>query len=61
MKTQQIPSIKDGRIAQARALTSAAGRRRAHKCLLEGAPIIEWALAAAVPVERVFFHNHKES
>lgn len=58
---QNIPSLKDPRIENARALTSAAGRRAAHRCLLEGAQIIEWALAANLPVEHVFCHDRLEN
>jgi TrmH family RNA methyltransferase len=56
-KPGQIVSIKDKRIVQARTLSSASGRRRAHKCLLQGAQIIQWALAAHVPIEHVLFHD----
>jgi TrmH family RNA methyltransferase len=52
---EQITSIKDVRIVEARALSSASGRARRQKCLLEGEQIIDWALAADLPIERVFF------
>jgi TrmH family RNA methyltransferase len=57
MVIQQITSIKDSRIIEARALASASGRQRALKCLLEGPQPIEWALAAEVSIEHVFVHD----
>ena len=57
MSAQSITSIKDERVVEARALSSAAGRRQAGKCLLEGAPIIRWALEAGVSIERSFYHR----
>lgn len=52
---EQITSIKDERVVEARQLASAAGRLKLHKCLLEGAEVIEWALANHWKIERVFF------
>lgn len=56
MSQRVITSIKDPKIVEARQLTSIVGRERLHKCLLEGGKIIKWALAAHIPIERVFFH-----
>ena len=61
MLPQQITSIKDERVVEARALSSVAGRKQRQKCLLEDVKIIEWALEANIPVERVFFHNKIDS
>ena len=52
-----IASIKDPRIVEARELSSAKGRRRLRKCLLEGEQVIQWALERNLPIEHVFFHN----
>ncbi len=51
---QQITSIKDERVIEARALTSAGGRARLRKVQLEGEESIRWALAAGLTVEHVF-------
>ncbi len=56
IRTEQISSIKDERVLQARELSSAAGRARTHKTLLPGAESIGWALEAALPIEQVFYH-----
>ncbi len=55
MLAEQITSIKDARVAEARELTSASGRVRLQKCLLEGAESIQWALEAGMPIEHVFY------
>jgi RNA methyltransferase, TrmH family len=55
MPTQQITSIKDTRVAEARELTSASGRARLQKCLLEGTESIQWALEFGMPIEHVFY------
>lgn len=55
-----ITSIKDERVAAARELTTVAGRERARKCLLEGEDILNWALAAQIPIDHVFFHARLE-
>jgi len=55
MRTEQITSIKDPRVAEARELTAAIGRAKLQKCLLEGAESIQWALDAGMPVEHVFY------
>jgi TrmH family RNA methyltransferase len=52
--TEQITSIKDPRVAEARELSSAAGRARVRKILLEGAESIGWALDAGLSVAHVF-------
>ena len=52
---EQISSIKDERIVEARELSTAAGRQLHRKCLLEGDQSIQWALEAHTPVERVFY------
>jgi len=57
---ERITSIKDHRVVEARGLTSSSARRRSGKCLLEGDEVIAWALAADVPVERVFVHDKIE-
>ncbi|WIG59277.1 MAG: hypothetical protein OJF49_002024 [Ktedonobacterales bacterium] len=49
-----LTSIKDARVVEARALSSASGRARLGRCLLEGAEALAWALDAALPVEHVF-------
>ncbi|MBN1875033.1 MAG: RNA methyltransferase [Anaerolineae bacterium] len=56
-----ITSIKDPKIVEARDLTSATGRRHAHKCLLEGEQIIHWALQRNTPIDYVLFHNRVEN
>src|SRR5579884_2839154 len=56
MALQQITSIKDPHVAEARELSSAAGRARLRKCLLEGEESIRWALEAGLTVEYVFCH-----
>lgn len=55
-QTASITSIKDPRVIEARELTSATGRGRNRKCLLEGAESIQWALEAQWPIEHVFYH-----
>ncbi len=52
---EQISSIKDPRIVEARELSTASGRQTHRKCLLEGEQIIQWALDTNTPVERVFY------
>lgn len=54
---ERITTIKDQRISEARELATAAGRARIHKCLLEGAEAIQWALEAHWSIERVFYHD----
>ncbi len=56
-----IASIKDPKIVEARELTSAAGRRHAQQCLLEGEEIIRWALQRDLPIAYVLFHNRIET
>lgn len=56
-----ITSIKDSKIVEARELTSAAGRRCAQQCLLEGEKIIRWALQHDLPIAYVLFHNRIET
>jgi TrmH family RNA methyltransferase len=56
LKAEAIPSIKDPRVVEARELTSATGRTRNRKCLLEGEESIQWALDSSVLVEHVFYH-----
>jgi TrmH family RNA methyltransferase len=52
---QQIISIKDERVVEARELTSASGRARLQKVQLEGEESIQWALKANLAVEHIFF------
>jgi RNA methyltransferase, TrmH family len=54
MQTEQITSIKDARVVEARELTTASGRSRLHKCLLEGVESNQWAMEAGMPIEHVF-------
>ncbi|QBD81536.1 hypothetical protein EPA93_38440 [Ktedonosporobacter rubrisoli] len=54
IKAEHITSIKDPRIIEARALTSASQRTQLQKCLLEGAESIQWAIDEGLPVEHVF-------
>ncbi len=61
LRNDTITSIKDPRISEARELTSATGRARTHKCLLEGIESIQWALASSIPVEHIFYHNAIQS
>ncbi|MBN2004864.1 MAG: RNA methyltransferase [Anaerolineae bacterium] len=56
-----ITSIKDPKIVEARELTSAAGRKRAQQCLLEGEEIIRWVLQRDLPIAYVLFHNRIET
>lgn len=56
-----ITSIKDPRVVEARALTSASGRNKTGKILLEGSQIIEWALAAGLAVEHIFLSPGTEA
>ncbi len=58
--SEHITSIKDPRVVEARELTSAAGRARLQKCLLEGAESIQWAMEANLPIEHVFFSTRQE-
>jgi len=51
----QITSIKDPRVSEARELTSASGRARQGKCLLEGVESIQWAIETRLPIEYIFF------
>jgi len=53
---RQITSIKDDLVLQARELSTAAGRRKWRKCLLEGEEIIRWAMQAGMRVEHVFYN-----
>lgn len=56
MKTfEHITSIKDPRVTSARELSSASGRAKLGKCLLEGSESIEWVLETGVSLEHVFF------
>lgn len=59
MLSEHITSIKDARVVEARELTSASGRARLQKCLLEGAESIQWAIEAHLPVEHVFFSTRQ--
>jgi RNA methyltransferase, TrmH family len=52
--SEHITSIKDPRVVEARELTSASGRVRLQKCLLEGAESIQWAIEAHLPIQHVF-------
>ncbi|MBN1123127.1 MAG: hypothetical protein JXJ17_18790 [Anaerolineae bacterium] len=52
---EQITSIKDARVVEARALASSSGRRQAGKCLLYGDQHIRWAIESAAAVEHIFF------
>jgi hypothetical protein len=52
---EEITSIKDPRVAEARELTSATGRRRLGKILLEGTESVRWALAAGLRVDHIFY------
>jgi TrmH family RNA methyltransferase len=54
-EAEHITSIKDPRVSEARELTSATGRTRLQKCLLEDPESIEWALDAGIAVEHVFY------
>ncbi len=58
---QSIASIKDNRVIHARSLAAAAGRRRAHECLLFGAHQIAWALQAGMQLDHVFVAQHHEA
>lgn len=49
-----VTSIKDERVVEARALSSAAGRARLGKTLLEGEESVQWALEAGLELEHVF-------
>ncbi|MBV9710512.1 MAG: hypothetical protein JO011_06335 [Ktedonobacteraceae bacterium] len=60
MPTEQITSIKDARVAEARELTSASGRARLQKCLLEGVESIRWALESGMHIEHVFYGSGYE-
>ncbi len=51
----QITSIKDPRVSEARELTSASGRARQGKCLLEGVESIQWAIETRLPIEYIFY------
>ncbi len=51
---EQITSIKDARVIEARALASSSGRRQAGKCLLYGDQHLRWAIESAA-VEHIFF------
>jgi TrmH family RNA methyltransferase len=53
---EQITSIKDPRVVEARELATAAGRARRGKALLEGAESLGWALDAGATIEQVFYH-----
>ncbi|GCE14800.1 TrmH family RNA methyltransferase [Tengunoibacter tsumagoiensis] len=53
---EDITTIKDPRIVEARTLTSAVGRARLKKCLIEGIENIERALAADMHLEHIFYH-----
>lgn len=53
-KLEEIHTIKDPRVIEARELASAAGRKAAGKCLLEGEQALTWALHSGWMVERVF-------
>lgn len=55
---QSIGSIKDERVIHARTLSAAAGRRRAHECLLFGAHQIAWAIEAGMQLDHVFVAQH---
>lgn len=55
---QSIGSIKDDRVIHARSLAAAAGRRRAHECLLFGAHQIAWAIEAGMQLDHVFVAQH---
>lgn len=52
---ETLSSIKDPRIGNARLLTSSAGRKKAGRCLLEGAQAITWAYNAGIKIEEVFW------
>ncbi|MBO0795439.1 MAG: hypothetical protein J2P36_31480 [Ktedonobacteraceae bacterium] len=52
--SEYITSIKDPRVMEARELTSASGRSRLHKCLLEGPESIQWAMEAGLQIDHVF-------
>lgn len=54
MERERITSIKDERVTEARELSSAAGRRRSGKVLLEGEEVLRWALDAGVRIEHIF-------
>ncbi len=60
-KTEQITSLKDERIQEARALGSAAKRKEAGKALLLGAEPVQWALEAYLPIDHVLYHPSVES
>lgn len=51
----RVTSIKDVRVVEAREISTAAGRKKYGKCLLEGEEIITWALQSGIAIERVFF------
>lgn len=61
MPTEQITSIKDARVAEARELTAASGRARLQKCLLEGPESIRWALESGMSIEHVFYGSGYEN
>lgn len=54
-----ITSIKDARVAEARKLGSAAGRRAVGKCRVEGHEAIAWALDSRATIEHVFSLAHR--
>ncbi len=60
-KTEQITSLKDERIQEARALGSAARRKETGKALLLGAEPVQWALDYHLPIDHVLCHPSVES
>lgn len=54
VERERILFIKDERVAEARELSTAAGRRRSGKVLLEGGEVLRWALDTGVRIEHVF-------
>lgn len=53
-ESEKITSIKDQRVAEARELSTAAGRRKRKKFLIEGEQALSWALDSGVHIEHVF-------
>lgn len=59
-RVERISALKDPRVAEARELTSASGRSRLGKCLLEGTESISWALESGLTLEHVFMSSDHE-
>ncbi|PKM76719.1 MAG: hypothetical protein CVU90_11080 [Firmicutes bacterium HGW-Firmicutes-15] len=56
VELEQVTSIKDARVVQARELSTSVGRRKHGRCLLEGQQVIGWAFDNHILVDRVFYN-----